>query len=871
MPVTTLTIGSDSYNPTQRGDAGIALSRLDLHWEQADELTWVMYGCGPDPQYKTGLEVTLSYGSTLVFRGNLLDTQPGGTGELAWVYSCRALGLLNRADWVTITGQAGTGQAVYNRSPTDLLFVASDAGLTLGTIIKRVLTIQENADRLSAVGIGAYTTLSPPTLPASTLADLLLMDVVPQSMVIFQGHGILNHIMQEMGLWCPRFGMRVQADGTIRFVDLFAMTRYVATLPTESAAGDDIEASISESTAGCFTAWKYIGVNIQPALLSVRDGTLKPNWTTSGGGNDQAAWRYTQFTQSNDRAIFGNITALTSTSATLSPSSTTAAFGANTLGAMQAQIYVINTAATGIQLEEFRYVTTNTALVAGSGSSFTVGWDSSMPLDATGYNKFHLVALAGGLNEVWRGYLACEPSSGAVGLSTYIGSHLVPRFPRPISFANNGKIDTITTPVGKVLWSTSGNAPYNEFPLAVEIDNSIGGVRFNEPVVKATVTGGISFLTTTGSPTSFAEGLPWDVQVIVPYNRGGMEARVPTTSYRGTAYTVNGIQREMEIHADQWNWIGDRPDIIKLADEHLKTVQDVVNTGSIGWYGLPTAFSPWELGFAVDLVYPGPSSTTLKRFDNMPVRDISIAWDRPGIDFYVTLSVSNLRRPFQGDSLYLHPAFGGASPLDMQGSEGFGEWNTFVFDRMARGPIVPDRAVMSVGMETIGMAQDGAMLPDPTAGLPSGPPTHGGIGNAGRANPVDSGSAMGPHAMAFGPGVTSRPRDTLDLTPSPEPRRNTPASGVGAHPAQMNPDSAAPAVGPRLNLIEGGRNMEREFDRGGPGGKAFGPNWDPTNPGNSGELQLSEPRPIQAVPPMPDPTSTVTFDASQSLPDELDA
>lgn len=864
MPVTTLTIGSDSYSPTQRADAGIAINRLELHYEQPDELSFIIYGCGPNPNYKSGPEVTLSYGSTLVFKGNLSSVDPV-PGPMGWIYTCRARSLMHRSDWVTITGQDGTGQAVYNRPPIDALFVPSDAGLTIGTIISRLLRVQENADRLSALGIGAYTSLSPPTLPASTVADLALMDVVPTQMVIFQGHGILNHIQQEMSIWCPRYAMRLQADGTLRFRDLFNLTRYVATMPTEYVAGDDIEGAISESTENCFTAWKYIGVNIQPAMLSVRDGTLKQNWTGPGAGSAQNTWKYSQFTQSNDRAMMGSVVSLTSTSATVDPDSPTATYGSNTLSALQAQIYLVNTTATGILLQEFRYITSNTALSAGG--TFTVTWDASVPLDATGYDKFHILAMAGGLNDVWRSYLVREPGPNLTGLSTYIGSHMVPRFRRPIAFANNGKIESLTTAAGKVLWSSSGNPPYNEYPLAVEIDNAIGGVRFNEPVVKATATGGIPFLTTTGSPTTNAEGLPYDVQVIVPYNRGGLEARVPSTGNQGTAYTQHGITRTMEVHIDSWDWIGDRADIIKLATEHLLTTQDVIYTGSVGWYGLPSAFSAWDLGMALDVVYPGPSATELKRYDNLPVRDITISWENPGIDFHVTCQVSNFRRPFQGDSLYLHPAFGGASPLDMQGA-GFDAWNSLVADRMSQGPIVPDRMVADVGFQAIRDAAQGAMLPDPTDGLPTGPPSRGGIGNANKANPIDRGSAIGEHALALGPDAKARPKDTLvDPAGRPDGQKKMPASGVGAHPAQFNPRSNPFGQSRGPSLVQAAADLSRENERGIRGARQMAP----VAPGavfpDTRDTLFADLNSRQAG-KAADPTASMRIDAALTMPED---
>lgn len=807
MPYSEIVIGGDSYDPDQRGDAGIVISRLVLNWDQADELAFFVDGCGPQPPYLSGPEVLLYYDSNLVFKGDLhsLGREPG---EQGWQHNYRAISLMARSDWVTITGQDGTGQAVYNRAPNDLLYVASDAGLTLGTIFKRLLCIPDNAARLSAMGIGNYITLTPPTLPAATVADLLLLDVVPPKPVIFSGVGILNHMSQESAMWCPRFAMRIQPDGTIRFQDLFSLPRKTITVPTDFAAGDPVEAAISESTGGCYTAWKYIGVNVQPALLSAVKGTLAANWTMT----DQTNWKYADFAEAKDRALKGDITALTSTSATIDPTSSTANFAANSLSAIQAQIYLENLGGTGIDLFEWRPITTNTALSAGG--TCTVSWDAALPLDGTGYTKFSLIAQAGGLNEVWRGYLVREPASGATGLSTFVGSRLMPRFPRPISFANNGKIESITTPVAKVLWSETWAEPYLEYPMACEIDRAIGGVRFTEPAVKPTVTGGLDFLKTTGSPTNAAEGLPYDIQVIVPYNRGGIEARVPATGYQGTAYTVSGIERIMEIHADEWTWIGDKPDILKLADEHLRTVQDIVYDGGVGHFGLPSAFDVWSLGFAIDLVYPGPSSTELARFDNLPVRSITIDWQRVGIDYHVTMTFSNLRRPFQGDSLYVHPSFGGVTALDMDGQSPMGEWNSLVASKMGT-PMVPYHSAESVAGDMVSEANANAIIPDYTAGIPDGPPVGGGI-NASRRTGTkpDEGAAIGPHAFTPGPANKMGARgDTLDFSKLFEPIDTTHVeTSTGPNAMAAGPQGVtAKQMGQEMNLAR--LNAEPEPDR----------------------------------------------------------
>lgn len=715
MPTTTVTIDGTAYGPSGRADANLVLDELQITWDGPDELAFSVWGCGPVPDFTTGMEVILDVDGAPKFVGDL-DVQGRSVGDEGWFFSCRASGLRRRADRVTITGPDGTGEATYNRSPTDLLYVPSDAGLTVGQIITRLLTITENATRLDAVGIGAYTTLTPPTLPAATLSDLAALDIVPPRPVSFSGLGILNHVEQELLHWHPKYGMWIQPDGTIRFINLFAMTRHVLTVPTEYEAGDDVEPpALTRSVDGCYTAVKFIGVNVQPALLSIADGTLVRNWTTT----QQNAWKYTDFAQPGDAAVSGTVSSVTSTSATLDPADNALAFAANILASRQAVVTLVNTAGTGISIQEARPVTSNTALSAGG--TFTVNWSSDLPLDSSTYNLFRLVLNAGDISNVWRSYLVREPASGDTGLSTFIGTRMMPRFPRPYPWANNGKVETLTTAAGKILWSSTGSGTMFEWPGAVEIDRGVGGIRFTEPVVKATAPGGIAYLKSTGSPTSFATGLPADIQVVVPYNRGGLEARKPagTGTYEGTAYTEDGIARELPIHVDDWEWQGDMPDMLKLAQEHLDTVKDAVTAGTIAMRDTPAGWDCYTLGYAIDIVIPGPASSELIRYDNLPVRSVTISWSKPGYLRHVTFAFSNLRRPFEGDDLYTHPSFGGVSAMEMSGY-GFDEWNSSVgtmSDITAIGP----RSAQSVSNDMIGPGMPWS-LPDVTAGLPTSPP-----------------------------------------------------------------------------------------------------------------------------------------------------
>lgn len=655
---TVLTIAGTDYDAAARATNGIQLEVLSLSFEGYDELSFTVTGCGPVAPFHPGQAVALKWDGVTKFVGDIETVEPSN-GDQSWMFAVQCLGLKNRADRVTITGPDGTGEATYNRPPTDFLYVASDAGLSFGTMVQRILTVQENADRLSALGVGNYVSLSPPTLPTATLTDLAALDIVPTQPVSFSGEGIINQIEQEMLHWHPKYALWIKPDGTIRFTNLFTMSRNALKLPTEYDNGDPVDfASLRRDCSGSYTAFNFIGVNVQPAILSVRDGTIAANWTLTDQGN----WKYTDHSQAGDAEDEGTISSLTSTSAVLTSSNTSRTYASGSLSGRQASIYLINAAGTGIALQEYRRITSNTAMSAGG--TMTVNWDSAVPLEAAGYTKYRMYMNAGGLTNVWRSYLVRDPATGNTGLSTYIGAHLMPSFPKGIPWANNGRIDMVSTAQAVVQWSSTGSGPFFEWPMTVEIDRAIGGFRMAEPAVKVCCPGGLNFLRTTGSPTNAANGLPYDIKIITPFNRGGLNARKPTSGYEGTAYTEDGISRVKEVHLDNWMWLGDRPDILKLAQEHLDTLKDAVLAGSLGHHGIPS-FDPFTLGFAIDIVIPGASSSTIQRWDNLPVRSISINFNQPGDDYYVTMSFSNQRRPFQGDSLYIHPAFAGLSAQEM--------------------------------------------------------------------------------------------------------------------------------------------------------------------------------------------------------------
>jgi hypothetical protein len=128
-----------------------------------------------------------------------------------------------------------------------------------------------------------------------------------------------------------------------------------------------------------------------------------------------------------------------------------------------------------------------------------------------------------------------------------------------------------------------------------------------------------------------------------------------------------------------------------LAAERLACVKDAVIEGTISWRELPEDFDPFVPGFSLAISASG-STTPLDDYDH-PVRSCAIRWHEPGeapMLRSTSMRFSNLKRPFEGDSLYTHPAPNPGGPwLDQNG----------VFAAMPVGQEFYDQAGNVVGYE----------------------------------------------------------------------------------------------------------------------------------------------------------------------------
>ena len=83
-----------------------------------DELSFTVTGCGPVARSILDRRWQLKWDGVTKFVGDIETVEPSN-GDQSWMFAVQCLGLKNRADRVTITGPDGTGEATYNRPPTD--------------------------------------------------------------------------------------------------------------------------------------------------------------------------------------------------------------------------------------------------------------------------------------------------------------------------------------------------------------------------------------------------------------------------------------------------------------------------------------------------------------------------------------------------------------------------------------------------------------------------------------------------------------------------------------------------------------------------------------------------------------------------------
>lgn len=621
----------------------------------------------PDPWSGQSCSLTMGSG-TLVFAGSVVGYVDRFMDPFGWVREYRALGLRNLADYVPNTdADTLTDTSLFNLPGDDPLFVGSKAGLTVGQIITQILTMSTNAVPLNAYGIGAYSSLGPPpVLPSLTVSDLAALTVIPPWRVSISGERILQSLENFCQTCHPNHWLHVQPDGTIRFIDLRLAASNTLTLGSDPRLGMP---TLTRDYADCYSQVEVRGNTIAvPMTLqttpwpgsSSSDGGLQEDfaWGSLSNSAAKAAWTPNDFNQpsiggsSNDT---GTCTCPDTTHVVVTSSDASATWAANFwaqgAGEAQAQIYLYADIIPGISQLYAARVVANTALTAGGTSTLTL--DRTLP--GITYNSYQLWGLSLGPSVVWRKYKISNSAIGSALLNFF-------PYPVPILAAGGSSGGLTSVPVGMIQWSNSGSTPYQTSSMGLTVDPVNGLVYFDRPTAL-----------TFGSSTT----PPNNVMAFLPVANGSLSTFAPSpTTYSGTLYTVEGIQRTKIITVRDWKDVSNSTNMATYASEYLGSVQDVVVEGSIPYYGLLTTYlTIGATGQAVSIA--GSGYTTGWESLNLPVVSVEVAFQSgaEGTSYAMALHLSNRRGRFNSDQ-FLRPSvqaqqlggggsFGGADPTYM--------------------------------------------------------------------------------------------------------------------------------------------------------------------------------------------------------------
>jgi hypothetical protein len=608
------------------------------------------------PDSWSGKSCSLSLAGTTVFSGDVVGYVDRFVEDVGWVREYRALGIRNRADYVPVTdSNTLSDSAVFNLPGDDLAVIPAREGRNIGQIITSILTMTANATALNGYGIGAYTSLSPPTLPAATVTDLAALTVIPPYRVTVSGERILQSIEQLIESGHPNHWLYVKPDGTIRIVDQRTFTGNTVTL---GATGDprwmlpsltrDYSDSYSQVTVrgDMLTVPVTLGLKPFPGSSSA-DGGLQEDfaWGAYSNAGAKAAysagdWQQYSLTTGQDQ---GTCTC-TTTTATVTSSDSAVSWAANfwdqTSTGHQGIVTLFADVITGVTQVYSARVTANTALTAGGTSTLTL--DRTLP--ATTYNAYRIYGQAFRGNIVYRKYKVSNANVAAA---------MQQFFPYPVAArSSNGLSAALTsTAIGTVFYSASGTPPFDTSSIGIQVD-PVGGYIWTE---KPTA------LVFGGGPVTPAT----DFQVFIPVATGQLTVTSPVGGgYSGTLFSVEGISRTKTVTVRDWRDYSLNSQMQTYANELLDAVKDVVVEGTLTYLGLATAYlAP---GQAISIA--GNGYTTGYESLALPVvaADVQFNPGPDGTSYVTTLRLSNRRARYSGE-LFTRPAvtgqqFGLANP-----------------------------------------------------------------------------------------------------------------------------------------------------------------------------------------------------------------
>lgn len=591
---------------------------------------------------------TLTMSGTLRFAGDVQGYVDRWMGGVGWIREYRALGLINRAGYIPVTDAVSlTDTSAWNLSGDDPNFVGSRAGQAVGQIVAAILQMATNAVPLASAGVGAYTSMGPPTLPLATLQDLAALTIIPPWPVRISGERILQTLESFIQSLHPNSFLHVQPDGTIRILDSRAFT------PTTLTLGSDPRLGMPALTRDASDNFSQVEIRgntlVQAAILQTQpwpgstatDGGLQEDFAHDGLNNAaaKAAWVPSDWSQPNQLGAAwdaGTCTVLDTTHIRVTSSNTSIAWGVDALAQgsteLLGQLILYSDALGGLIQQTWQArIIANTAMSAGGTSILTI----DNPVPNTSYGGYQIFAIAAGANIVGRKYKVTNPAIGAAMLNDF-------PYPVPYVTSTGTSATMVSAPAATVMWPAFGTTPpYNTGIDGITLDPTNGIIWLDKPA--QVVAGGLS------SPPIW----PANVQVFIPVAVGTLAQYAPSpTTYAGTLFSVEGVRRTKVITVPEWKDYSNNLNMAQFAAEMLDSLKDVVVEGVVPYYGLLSAYlSP---GNAVSIA--GNGYTTGWESLALPVVSAEIAFQsgEAGTSYLTTLHLSNRRGRYSSEN-FLRP------------------------------------------------------------------------------------------------------------------------------------------------------------------------------------------------------------------------
>jgi len=498
------------------------------------------------------------------------------------------------------------------------------------------------------------------TLPTSTVTDLAALDVVPPFRLTFAGERILQNMESVIQTCHPNHWLHVEPDGDIRILDQRENDEVTLTLGGDprimppSLTRDHSDTYSRLVTRGdVFVMAVTLGLRPYPGSSDTNAGLIE-DFAHSGLTNDQAKDAYTTADWDgfslNGGQDSGSCTCPDTLTVRVTSEDASLTWAANALDqtstGKHAIITVYSDILTGFQQMYHARVIANTALTAGGTSDLTL--DRALP--STDYNGYRMYALGSAGNVVYRRYKVVNPT---------IAAAMQQFFPREFAFRNSdGTAAALTTaPMGTVLWSQSGDPPYQYSSIGVQIDPGAGTI-------------------TTVSPTCLVFGggaitPPSDFQVFVPVATGELWCQSPSGGgFAGTLYTVEGVERTKTVTVREWRDYSLNTQMQRYCDEQFDAIKDVVVEGTLTYLGIDEQFLAPGKSVSID----GDGYTTGMEDLALPVASTQVTFNHgPGGTFYtMSLQLSNRKARYSGE-LHMRPsvtgqALGISEGMDVSGA-----------------------------------------------------------------------------------------------------------------------------------------------------------------------------------------------------------